>query len=86
MYKLFSTMLSSTYCNKTVQDGQMKFFRRSYYDSEQCKYRFTATRVDSDSDAEWEVEDIGNATNHFHESAKIVHNFFVATHSHFFSH
>ena len=59
------------YCNRTVQDGQMKIFRCSYYDSEQCKCRFTATRVDSDTDAEWEVEDLGNATNHFHETAKI---------------
>ena len=59
------------YCNRTVQDGQMKIFRCSYYDSEQCKCRFTATRIDSDSDAEWEVEDIGNATNHVHESANI---------------
>ena len=59
------------YCNRTLQDGQMKIFRCSYYDSEQCKCRFTATRVDSDTDAEWEVEDLGNATNHFHESAKI---------------
>ena len=34
------------YCNKTLNDGQRKKFRCSYYDSEKCKCSFFATRID----------------------------------------
>lgn len=60
------------YCNQTLNDGQRKKFRCSYYDSEKCKCSFFATRINcSQIKSEWEVESLENATNHYHEGATV---------------
>ena len=57
------------YCNATFNDGQRKKFRCSYYDSERCKCSFFATQTQIKSEPVWEVENLENATNHYHEGA-----------------
>ena len=59
------------YCNKTEDEGRRKTFRCSYYDSEKCRCRFTAIKIDLDTESEWEVEEIGNASQDFHEQSRI---------------
>ena len=54
------------YCVLTDKDTGKKYFRCSFYHSENCTARFQAMKIDNDK---WEATDLKNATWHIHENA-----------------